>query len=73
MKNLMLMLVWGMNTLMLQHLLDISSKLSVFIFLTGVIVLLGFWKKPYIRLAPTLVLVALLVWLSTIQASNDLD
>jgi len=69
----MLMLVWGMNTLMLQHFLDFSSKLSIFIFLTGVMALLGFGKKPYIRIVPPLILVAQLAWLSTIQASNDLD
>ena len=70
-KILILVLIWGMNTLMLQHFLDFSGKLSVFIFLTGLMVILRFRKKTYINIIPPIILVALLIWLSTIQASND--
>ncbi|QMU62279.1 MAG: DUF4105 domain-containing protein [Gammaproteobacteria bacterium] len=73
MKNLLLMLIWGMNTLMLHHFLNFPRKLGLFIFLAGIIVLFVFGKKLYISIVPPLILVVLLIWLSTIQASNDLD
>ena len=72
-KNLILIIIWGMNTIMLQHFLDYSGKLTVFIFLVGLMVILRFRKKLYICIVPPIILVALLIWLFTIQASNDRD
>lgn len=44
-KILILILIWGINTLMLKNFLDFSGKFSVFIFLAGLIVILRFKKK----------------------------
>ncbi len=72
-KILILILIWEINTLMLQHFLDFSGKLSVFIFLAGLMVILRFRKKSFISIVPPIILVVLLIWLSTSQASNDRD
>jgi len=72
-KSLILIIIWGINILMLQHFVDFSNKLSLFIFLAGVTLLLSFRKLFLITIVPPAMLVALLVWLSSIQASNNLD
>lgn len=73
MKQIVLLLVWVMNVLMLQHFLNISSKLSLFIFIIGVMIFFRFRRKPLVISFPLVMLVGLLVWLSTIQASNNLE
>lgn len=72
-KNILLILIWGMNVLMLQHFLDYSGKLSLFIFVAGLMLLMRFRKEYFINVIPPLMLVGLLAWLFTIQASNDRD
>ncbi len=71
MKLIVVILIWVMNVLMLHHFLNISSKLSLFIFIVGVMILVGFRKKALISLFPPITMAILLVWMSTIQASNN--
>ncbi len=70
---ILLLFVWGLNVLIFHHLIDLSSKLSIFIFLIGFMLLLKFSKKTSFSMIPVFLLVAMLVWLSTIQASNNRD
>jgi hypothetical protein len=71
MKQILLIIIWVMNVSMLHHFLNLSSKLSLFVLIVGVIVLITFRKKILINLLPLFILAGLLGWLSTIQASND--
>lgn len=70
-KHLLLILIWGMNVLMLQHFVDFSSKLSLFIFFVGLMAWARFRKNLFISVIPPVMFLGMLVWLSTIQASND--
>jgi hypothetical protein len=70
-KHLLLILIWGMNVLMLQHFLDFTSKLSLFIFLAGLMIWARFRKQFIISVIPPVMLLGMLIWFSTIQASND--
>ena len=72
-KHFLLILIWGMNTLMLHHFLNLSSKLSIFIFVAGIMLWARFRNRQFISIVPPLMLMFMLVWLATIQASNDLD
>ncbi len=72
-KLVLFIFIWGINVLMLHHFLDVSSKLSIFIFLAGFMLLLRFRNKTSISAIPILLLVAMLAWLLTIQASNNRD
>ena len=62
-----------MNILMLHQFLDLSKNLSVFIFVVGLMIWALFKNKKTIFLIPIAILIFQLIWLSTIQASNDLD
>lgn len=62
-----------MNVLILQHILDFSGKLAVFIIFVGLMVILRFRKILFIKILPPVTLLALLLWLTTIQASNNRD
>jgi hypothetical protein len=72
-KLFVLSIIWGLSVLMLQHFLDYSSKLSLFIFIVGTMLLLRFRKRNFINSIPPLMFVAMLIWLATIQASNEKD
>ena len=71
MKQILLIFIWVMNVSILQHFLNLTSKVCLFIFIVGVMILIGFRKKLMINFLPPLILLGLIGWLSTIQASND--
>ena len=73
MKHLVLVLIWGIDILMLRHFIDLSEKLSLFIFLAGVIIWLRYKAHIIAKIIPLLMLVFMLGWLATIQASNNRD
>lgn len=60
-----------MNVLMLQHFLDYSGKISLLIFLAGLMVWAKFKKRLFITIIPPIMLASMMIWFSTIQASND--
>ena len=70
-KNLLLILIWGINVLMLQHFLDFTGKLSLLLFLSGLMIWFRFRKNIIITIVPPVMLLGMLTWFSTIQASND--
>ena len=70
-KHSLLILIWGINVLMLHHFLDLSGRLSVFLFLASLMVWARFRKQLFITVVPPIMLIGILVWFSTIQASND--
>jgi len=72
-KHILLILILGISVLMLQHFLDFSSKLSLFLFLASSMIMLRFRKKSFVSIVPLLTLAGMLIWLSTIQASNERD
>ncbi len=69
----MLILIWVMNVLMLRHFFDISDKLALFIFLAGFMLWAKYRKQKFINTTPYLMFVVMLVWLFTIQPSNNRD
>ncbi len=70
-KHAALILVWGINILMLRYFFDISEKLSLFIFIAGLMVWARYRSRAFTKTVPLLMLVVMLIYLSTIQASND--
>lgn len=72
-KHFILILVWGVNILMLHHFLDLSNKLSIFLFIVGLMLWARFKNQKFISVAPPVMFVLMLIWLTTIQASNDLE
>lgn len=72
-KNILIILIWGISVVILQHLLSYSAKLSLLIFVIGLLLWVRFRKNAIINLIPLLVFVVSLIWLSTIQASNQRD
>lgn len=70
-KIVFLVIVWGISVLMLQHFLNIPEKLSIFIFFAGAMILHRFRNKSIANLFPVALFISLLIYLSTIQASND--
>ena len=73
MKHLVLIMIWGISILMLRHFFDLSEKLSLFIFLIGLIAGLQFRSLSITKAIPFLMLAFMLAWLATIQASNNRD
>ena len=72
-KNILQILFLGMSILMLHHFLDLSGKLSIFIFLAGSMLLHKYRKSSSVNIISPLMFVAMLIYLSTIEASNDLS
>ena len=70
-KYIFLILVWGACVLMLHHFLDLSEKFSLFIFIAGLMLGTHFREYKTIRVAPVFILIALLGWLATLDASNN--
>ncbi len=71
MRQIILLIIWVMNVLIVQNFFNLSNKLSLFIFIAGAMVLIRFREKLLINILPLAMLAGLMIWLSTIQASND--
>ncbi len=66
-----IILIWTVCVVVLHHLIDPSTKLSLFILVAGLMLWMRFREIDVVNLLPPILLIGLLAWLTIIQPKND--